>query len=40
MAVVVANDPIPSVSKKAVTKPMAVCSGVGATRPPRTIVTR
>ena len=27
--VVVANEPMPSVSKKAVTKPMADCSGVG-----------
>src|SRR5262249_34704105 len=39
-AVVVANDPIPSVSKNAVTKPMIVCSSVGRTRPPRTIVAR
>ena len=33
-AVVGANDPIPSVSKKFVTKPMADCSQVGAPRSP------
>src|SRR4051794_11315570 len=38
--VVVANDPMPSVSRNAVTKPIAVCRGVGRSRPPRTIVTR
>ena len=38
-AVVVANEPIPSVSKNAVTKPIAVCSTVGTTRPPRITVT-
>src|SRR5712671_3044663 len=40
MDVVVANDPMPSVSKNAVTKPIAVWSGVGVTRPPPTMVTR
>src|SRR4051812_1007199 len=38
--VVVANDPIPRVSRKAVTKPSAVCRAVGRSRPPRTSVTR
>src|SRR3954451_15584663 len=38
--VVVANDPIPRVSRNAVTKPISVCRGVGRSRPPRTIVTR
>src|SRR5690349_7558535 len=38
-AVVVANDPMPRVSKNAVTKPSPVCSAVGATRPPLTTVT-
>src|SRR5439155_22832078 len=31
---------MPSVSKNAVTNPMAVCSGVGVARPPRAMVTR
>src|SRR3954452_16247087 len=38
-AAVVINETIPSVSKKAVTKPIAVCSGVGTARPPRKTVT-
>src|SRR5713226_6323197 len=34
-AVVVANEPMPSVSKNAVTKPIAVCRTVGMTKPLR-----
>ena len=34
-AVVVANEPMPSVSKNAVTKPIAVCRTVGMMKPPR-----
>src|SRR5437764_6959908 len=37
-AVVVANDPMPSVSKNAVTNPRAVWSAVGTTTPPRMMV--
>src|SRR5579872_4273583 len=38
-AVVVANEPIPSVSKNAVTNPRTACSGVGISNPPRAIAT-
>src|SRR5215208_7673187 len=38
-AVVVANDPMPSVSKNAVTNPIASCNGAGVASPPRATVT-
>src|SRR5262249_31208692 len=38
--VVVANEPMPSVSRNAVTKPMAAWKTVGFSSPPRTMVAR
>src|SRR4051794_20805392 len=39
IAVLVANDPMPSVSRNAVTKPTPTWNGVGTARPPRTTMT-